>query len=553
MTTRRKRLLRQGAVAAAFYCAPVVAGEWVQAGADDFALGLFSGTETDGAGHLTLASFGGINLALDTVASSGPNTLSGRRSVTDGDANTEWRFNNTAEVLGAWVRLDLGGDRGVRQVRVVPGRTLAQRPLFFVKGYRLEVAQEATPDDWILVAQWAENDRPTIDTLADSTWIETDAAGQPLPVLGRFVRLRITREDPPNWVSIGEVEVFGEGFRAEGAFESVVFDAGQPVNFGRARWSGQVPEDALLQVQFRSSADGATWPPWHRVPLWDFAAAQVELSEPEPARFLQYRTVMETRHPLATPALHEVAVSFVEQLFAADLAGAIEPRQPVLGAETLFTYALDVEVGAQDLGFDRVWIGLPGDVQQVRFDGSPLPEGSYWTEWDDRQVRLVLSAEQRVQRSGRLEIDFAAALLRPTLAVRAGVALGDSASFQNARPAADEAWTLVGQGFVARPLAAGAVAVRPNPFNAGAGPTHIQIDLAKVQQPQELSVALYSLAGRRVRTLWDSQPALAGRKRLQWDGRDDHGRLVAPGLYVLRVAIDADVDDAWAGAVGVVY
>ena len=177
-------------------CAPALAGEWVQEGADSFAAGLFAARRLTAWEGVSLASFRGVNLALDAVASSGPNTLSGRRSVTDGNADTEWRFDNEVEVLGKWIRLDLGGDRGVSQVRLLPGKTVTQRPLFFVKGYRLEVAREATPDDWMLVAQQAENTRPTVDTSADSTWIETGADGEPLPVLGRFVRLRLDAGRP---------------------------------------------------------------------------------------------------------------------------------------------------------------------------------------------------------------------------------------------------------------------------------------------------------------------------------------------------------------------
>ena len=539
----------------AVLCAPALAGEWVQEGADGFAAGLFAGTEIDSLGQVSLASFRGINLALDAVASSGPNTLSGRRSVTDGDPDTEWRFDNEVEVLGKWIRIDLGGDRGVRQVRLLPGKTVAQRPLFFVKGYRLEVAREATPDDWVLVAQQAENTRPTVDTSVDSTWIERAADGAPLPVLGRFVRLRLTREDPPNWVSIGEVEVFGEGFRSEGTFESVVFDAGQPVNLGRVWFAGQTPPGTILRVQFRTSADGEAWPEWHRVPAWDLAAVGdgVALTEPEPARFLQYRAVMETRDPLSTPRLMQVAVAFGEQLFARAVAGAIAPPRPVLGEETVFTYTFDVEIGPEDLGFDRVHIGLPGVVQEVRFDGLALPEDGYEVGWDDEGLRLVLGAEHHVSRSGRLEVEFASVLLRPTLAVRAAVALGDSADWQNARPVEEDAWTLVGAGVVSRALPRTGVSVRPNPFNAASGAAQIQIDLAKVQHPQALTVALYDLAGRQRRVLWDGQPAAAGRKRLAWDGRDESGRLVAPGHYLLRVEIDADRGDVWTGLVGVVY
>ena len=481
--------------------------------------------------------------------------MSGRRSVTDGDTDTEWRFDNKVEVLGKWIRLDLGGDRGVSQVRLLPGKTVTQRPLFFVKGYRLEVAREATPDDWILVAQQAENTRPTVDTLVDSTWIETRADGGALPVLGRFVRLRLTREDPPNWVSIGEVEVFGEGFRAEGTFESVVFDAGQSVNFGKAWFAGQTPPGTILQVQFRTSADGEAWPEWHRVPAWDLAAVGdgVALTAPEPARFLQYRAVMETRDPLGTPRLMQVAVAFGEQLFARAVAGAIAPLRPVLGEETAFTYTLDVEIGPEDLGFDRVHIGLPGVVRQVRFDGGVLSEDAYEVWWDDEGLWLVLGGGHHVSRSGRLEVEFASVLLRPTLAVRASVALGDSADWQHVRPVAEDAWTLVGEGVVSRALPRAGVSVWPNPFNAASGATQIQIDLAKVQHPQALTVALYDLAGRKQRVLWDGQPAAAGRKRLEWDGRDDRGRLVAPGHYLLRVAIDADRGDVWTGLIGVMY
>ena len=539
----------------AVLCAPALAGEWVQEGADSFSDGLFAGTEIDSLGRVSLASFRGVNLALDAVASSGPNTLSGRRSVTDGNPDTEWRFDNEVEVLGKWIRIDLGGDRGVSQVRLLPGKTVTQRPLFFVKGYRLEVAREATPDDWVLVAQQAENTRPTVDTSVDSTWIETSADGGPLPVLGRFVRLRLTREDPPNWVSIGEVEVFGEGFRSEGTFESAVFDAGQPVNLGRVWFAGQTPPGTVLRVQFRTSADGEAWPEWHRVTAWDLAGVGdgVALTEPEPARFVQYRAVMETRDPLSAPRLRQVAVAFGEQLFARAVAGAIAPLRPVLGEETAFTYTLDVEIGPEDLGFDRVHIGLPGVVQQVRFDGVALPEDGYEAGWDDAGIWLALGAEHHVSRSGRLAVEFASVLLRPTLAVRAAVALGDGADWQYVRSVAEDAWTLVGEGVVGRALPRAGVTVRPNPFNAASGAAQIQIDLAKVQHPQALTVTLYDLAGRKRRVLWDGQAAAAGRKRLAWDGRDDSGWLVAPGHYLLRVEIDADRGDVWTGLVGVVY
>ena len=143
-------------------------GMWQQGG-PDLAVGTFTGTQLDSLGQLTLSSFEGANLARGTIALSGQNTLTGSRSVTDGNPSTEWRFSEKADVLGQWIRLDLGGDRGVSQVRVLPGKTFALRPRFYLKGYRLEVAAQDTPDDWVLVAQQIDNTRDTIDTTVDAT------------------------------------------------------------------------------------------------------------------------------------------------------------------------------------------------------------------------------------------------------------------------------------------------------------------------------------------------------------------------------------------------
>ena len=533
---------------------PGRAAQWRQ-DADSFSRGSFVGTEVDSAGSLSLSSFRGANLAFGAGAVAGENTLTGSRSLTDGDPGTEWRFNNKAEVLGQWIQVDLGGDRGVSRVRILPGKTYNQRPLFYLKGYRIEVAAEDTPDDWVLVAQLVDNTHPTVDTTTDSTWIELDASGAPLPVLGRYVRMKIMREDPPNWVSIGEMELYGEGYRASGSFESEVFDAGGPVNVGQVRFAGTTPASTELQVQLRTSTDNETWEAWHRVAEWELAVGDegVASEDPEPARFLQYRVNMETYNPLRTPTLAWVSVEYDQHLFAAQVTGEITPLRPPLGQETLFTYTLDAAVDAGDLGFDQVRIALPGTVQEVRVDGVALPTDGYASTWNADELRLSLDPDYHVDRTGSLEVDFTGVLLRPTLAVRAGVALGEAANYQNLAPASEDAWTLVGRGIISSTLPPGSVLVQPNPFNAGSGPTRIRIDLAKVQIAQPVSAAIYDLSGRRVRRLWDAQPMTAGRKVLEWDGRSDGGSLVPPGHYLLRVEVDADVEDVWVGLVGVVY
>jgi hypothetical protein len=67
----------------------------------------------------------------------------------------------------------------------------------------------------------------------------------------------------------------------------------------------------------------------------------------------------------------------------------------------------------------------------------------------------------------------------------------------------------------------------PNPF---LGSTQIRFALA---EPGEAAVRVYALDGRLVRTLLDASLP-AGEKSLTWDGRDEMGRSVAAGTYIVR-------------------
>jgi hypothetical protein len=75
----------------------------------------------------------------------------------------------------------------------------------------------------------------------------------------------------------------------------------------------------------------------------------------------------------------------------------------------------------------------------------------------------------------------------------------------------------------------------PNPFNPR---TKIRFRLAT---PAQVSVSLYDLAGRRVRTLTSGRRWDAGSHALTWEGRDDRGQAVASGVYFTRLQAGAEV------------
>ena len=68
----------------------------------------------------------------------------------------------------------------------------------------------------------------------------------------------------------------------------------------------------------------------------------------------------------------------------------------------------------------------------------------------------------------------------------------------------------------------------PNPF---VGATDLAFTLP---QAGPATLAVYDVHGRRLRTLWKGWTH-AGRTELSWDGRDDRGRAVPPGMYLARM------------------
>lgn len=73
-----------------------------------------------------------------------------------------------------------------------------------------------------------------------------------------------------------------------------------------------------------------------------------------------------------------------------------------------------------------------------------------------------------------------------------------------------------------------ALAISPNPSRGAA-------EFAfGVAEPGRVRLSIYDLSGRRVRSLFDG-PGPAGAARVRWDGGDEGGRRVAPGVYLARI------------------
>jgi hypothetical protein len=72
----------------------------------------------------------------------------------------------------------------------------------------------------------------------------------------------------------------------------------------------------------------------------------------------------------------------------------------------------------------------------------------------------------------------------------------------------------------------------PNPFNAS---THFTFNLAGPVLPEEVSIKIYTVAGRLIHEI--TAPAIIGFNKINWDGRDKDGDAIGNGVYLYRVIV----------------
>ena len=90
------------------------------------------------------------------------------------------------------------------------------------------------------------------------------------------------------------------------------------------------------------------------------------------------------------------------------------------------------------------------------------------------------------------------------------------------------------------------ISVAPNPFTPNGDLVNdvaqIEFSLFKVYAERPAAVRIWALDGRPMRLLEGT--AQGGHQRFTWDGKDDHGRVVPPGLYICQIDVDIDVEDS---------
>ena len=479
--------------------------------------------------------------------------------LTDGAIDlvrSEW-ISGTNHVFDKQFTVDLGLDRAIKRVRVLAGETALNQPEYFMRGYRLETASQAAPQVWHLLAEQPDNFVLNVDTSADSTWAATDERGEAIPREGRFVRLTLIRQDRSNWVAIGEIEVFGVGYISEGSIEDS-FTPPTPVNVGLIRWQADRPERTGIELQVRGVAPEGTEKPWG-----SFAAHTDEeffYSGDEPVSRVAYRARLTNSAPFVSPMLERIVIDYDPVLVAQQLlAEAVVSDSLRKGEEATVIYRVEIAAGVDDYGVDLLRVQGPLlRVAAVRVDSRELvPTEDYtWGPTPDREGMLIeLAPSERISAMATVEIEGQALFVRDktTMRFEAGnKAQGDRdgyVNWQQGQEMPGATWTVLAAGTPLQLL--GEVQVEPRPFSPFADEyVRFAFVVGNIEEGREVVLKMFNLTGRSIRQL--TQTGSARTYQFEWDGRDESGRVVEPGLYLYEVRIEGS-DKARRGTFVVAY
>jgi hypothetical protein len=388
-----------------------------------------------------------------------------------------------------------------------------------------------------------------------------------------------------------EFQIFGEGYPAETMALSPIYDLGTLAVVSALDWQAQVPLGSRVELRtrtgnlleenrvyhnkdgeevtqkkweklipsFRGPVDtlripGPDWSPWSR----PYDGPGQEFASPGPRRYVQVEARLFSEDPQQAAALESLTLLYGPPL-AQETRAEVSPAQALPGQPSDFTYYLLATLSAQSRGFDQILLHSSAGMEftGLRLDGAAVAAKAVAQEGG---VRLELP--QMVRRSALVEIDFRSTLfLNQT---RFDAFLLNSALGEAVRQPADpgDAHPQVASEAVAVALPTGSRLIDQvrlsaplfTPNGDGVGDRlGLEFNLLMFYLPRPLRVEVFDLGGRKLRSLSQAEAA-AGRVGLEWDGRDEGGRLVPPGLYLLRVEAEGDAQTEMVSRlVGVAY
>ncbi len=317
-------------------------------------------------------------------------------------------------------------------------------------------------------------------------------------------------------------------------------------------------------------ADVNNWSAWSpAIQLDSTGTTEVPIDLPSPREFMQFRILFDgdANHTMRIDTLQvEFSPGLVsEAIGEVALAADPQPASGVLEVEgsvdTTFTYDIRTEFAAAGLaGYRGIRVEtFPAPIFEKLEMGNPLvevPDFALETTADGFDLFFPTVDAQNNQ---PLRITFRLRLLEHNTPVKAWLlGAGDipphpiTPGNANSEVSTDviNAFTKQSEPSVQVVVSTSIITPNGDGINEAA---HISLVLSQFSANIAVDVNIFDLSGRKVRQLVSARRPV-GAYSETWDGRDEQGELVAPGLYVCRIGVEADSETfAEMQLIGVAY
>ena len=456
---------------------------------------------------------------------------------------------------GVSIVIDLGVPFPVNEIRFYP-RLVDPHDDNFVRGYQL-FANDGNP---AVVDQFGKPVFFLLDEVATNFTPLVQNSDFP-PQYIRYIKFRATAPDP---FEMDQLEIRGEGSVKRAAYISAITDTedlvGDIGNFGRIFWAAVAEPGSRATVRTRFARTLDETEDWE----WSdpYGESGQELIAEGPARFFQFRIDLESEVISSQARIDSIALEFSSPTPARQVLASIAPDTVDVGRPVAFTYRIEPDIGPNDIGFDTVLLDTPSPsaITRVRLRGDLLAESEYETQTEKNllSVRLLDPANRITDNEDVLELGFNTTMLIYGTVFSGRVQASWEEDLLSQRLEATEAGALTVLGSEAslgRVL--GKVASEPPVFSPnGDGvndQTLITFRVAQVLGGAPLVVRVFDLAGHRVATVLDREVE-SDTFQVPWNGRNDAGTRVPPGIYLLQVDLAGDARNYSAfGTVGIAY
>jgi hypothetical protein len=515
----------------------------------------------------------------------------------DGDLSTMWRVNPLAkgssggsETFGDY-RVDLGATYRIDSVWFL-GEPLGVPPRlrhFYANflSYKILYSDGSLAPDGSLA--WDEV--VAIPSDQKNLFDKRNFRHEFAPILARYLRLFYPTSESGNIIGgglsassvrldglglVSEFQAYGEGAPARVVLHSPVIDLGANWNITTLDWQAAIPSGARLLVRSRSGDQvveenhyfdkngkevtqkryeklivsfrgpietnlqpGDGWSPWSEA----YSTTGSLFHSPSPRRYFQLELELLSDEPQASVSLSELGVEYSRPL-ASTAIGEVQPALVEAGQKTNFTYYLQPQMQNTSQGFQRILLeaSIPLYFAELRRDGDVVN-----TEVEETEGGFRLHLDQNIRSDALIEIDFEATVFQNHTRFRTFLErdASDETTRQQVDPG-DAINSIEGTGdSVTLPIDAALfsglrvpAAFTPNGDGINDA-LAIEFDVLKILDPRPIKATIYDLQGRSVRSL-RQELGLAGHYQLFWDGRNDSGALLSPGLYLLRLRVEGD-------------